>query len=74
MVFQRFNLFPHMTALENITLAPRKVPGSRKDEADASAAGAARRGSGSPSKAALLPAASCRAASSSGWRSPARWP
>ena len=25
MVFQRFNLFPHLTALQNITLAPRKV-------------------------------------------------
>jgi polar amino acid transport system ATP-binding protein len=32
MVFQRFNLFPHMTALENITLAPRLVRGmSRRD-------------------------------------------
>ena len=27
MVFQRFNLFPHMTALQNITLAPIKVRG-----------------------------------------------
>mgnify|MGYP000191630994 CR=1 FL=1 len=27
MVFQSFNLFPHKTALENITLAPRKVRG-----------------------------------------------
>jgi polar amino acid transport system ATP-binding protein len=25
MVFQHFNLFPHMTALENVTLAPRRV-------------------------------------------------
>jgi len=27
MVFQQFNLFPHMTALENVTLGPRKVLG-----------------------------------------------
>ncbi len=27
MVFQSFNLFPHMTALDNVTLAPRKVLG-----------------------------------------------
>ncbi len=32
-VFQSFNLFPHMTVLENITLAPRKVLGLRKGEA-----------------------------------------
>jgi ABC-type polar amino acid transport system ATPase subunit len=34
MVFQQFNLFPHMTAQENITLGPRKVLGLPKDEAD----------------------------------------
>ncbi len=34
MVFQRFNLFPHMTALENITLAPMKVRGLSKAEAE----------------------------------------
>jgi len=33
-VFQSFNLFPHMTALENITLAPRRVLGVSKAEAD----------------------------------------
>ncbi|WP_193509546.1 amino acid ABC transporter ATP-binding protein [Cryobacterium sp. BB736] len=30
MVFQRFNLFPHMTALENIIEAPMKVKGTAK--------------------------------------------
>ncbi|MEU6934940.1 amino acid ABC transporter ATP-binding protein [Streptomyces sp. NPDC046374] len=33
MVFQRFNLFPHMTALENITEAPVKVGGVSKADA-----------------------------------------
>ncbi|MFM8502473.1 MAG: amino acid ABC transporter ATP-binding protein [Actinomycetota bacterium] len=33
MVFQSFNLFPHMTVLENIILAPTKVQGVSQDEA-----------------------------------------
>jgi ABC-type polar amino acid transport system ATPase subunit len=34
MVFQHFNLFPHLTALENITLAPRKVKHLSRAEAE----------------------------------------
>jgi polar amino acid transport system ATP-binding protein len=34
MVFQRFNLFPHMTALENVTVAPVNVLGQRRKEAN----------------------------------------
>jgi polar amino acid transport system ATP-binding protein len=34
MVFQHFNLFPHMTALGNIVEAPVRVKGVSKDEAD----------------------------------------
>jgi polar amino acid transport system ATP-binding protein len=33
MVFQHFNLFPHMSALENVTLAPTRVHGRGKQEA-----------------------------------------
>ena len=33
-VFQQFNLFPHLTIMENITLAPMKVNGLKKKEAE----------------------------------------
>ncbi|WP_320198905.1 amino acid ABC transporter ATP-binding protein [Agrobacterium sp. rho-13.3] len=35
MVFQNFNLFPHKTILENCTLAPMRVKGLKKAEAEA---------------------------------------
>jgi len=34
MVFQQFNLFPHMNVLSNITLAPLKVKNTSKEEAE----------------------------------------
>jgi polar amino acid transport system ATP-binding protein len=37
MVFQSFNLFPHLTVAENIALAPRKVQGRTKAQAEATA-------------------------------------
>jgi polar amino acid transport system ATP-binding protein len=37
-VFQAFNLFPHMTVLRNVTLAPRKVLGKSREQAEAEAA------------------------------------
>jgi polar amino acid transport system ATP-binding protein len=37
MVFQSFNLFPHMTVLQNCMLAPIRVRGSSKQEAEATA-------------------------------------
>ena len=39
MVFQAFNLFPHMTVLDNITLAPRKVHGLTQAQAEERARG-----------------------------------
>ena len=37
MVFQRFNLFPHMTALQNVMEAPIQVKGQPREEAEARA-------------------------------------
>lgn len=37
MVFQQFNLFPHLTILDNITLAPMKVKGLSNEAAQAKA-------------------------------------
>jgi general L-amino acid transport system ATP-binding protein len=37
MVFQQFNLFPHLSVLENLTLAPMQVQGLPKKEAEARA-------------------------------------
>ncbi|MFL2763305.1 MAG: amino acid ABC transporter ATP-binding protein [Dehalococcoidia bacterium] len=34
MVFQQFNLFPHLSVLRNITLAPQKVKGLKRGDAD----------------------------------------
>jgi ABC-type polar amino acid transport system ATPase subunit len=37
MVFQHFNLFPHMSVLDNCTLAPMRVRGMKKKDAEAKA-------------------------------------
>ena len=34
MVFQHFNLFPHLTILENLTIAPTKLKGVTKEQAE----------------------------------------
>jgi general L-amino acid transport system ATP-binding protein len=72
MVFQSFNLFPHLTVLDNITLAPRKVRKLDKAEAEARPCELLERVK-IPEQADKYPG-SCRAASSSGWPSPGRWP
>ena len=55
MVFQQFNLFPHMTALRNIMLAPMKVRGLSRDEAEKTARALLER-VGIPDKAENYPA------------------
>ncbi|MGN0587858.1 MAG: amino acid ABC transporter ATP-binding protein [Oscillospiraceae bacterium] len=37
MVFQQFNLFPHMNVMKNLTIAPMKLLGKSKEEAEATA-------------------------------------
>lgn len=39
MVFQQFNLFPHLTILQNLTLAPRQVRKMSKEDAESMAVG-----------------------------------
>ena len=55
MVFQSFNLFPHLTVMENITLPQRKVLGSSKDQAEEVANRLLKR-VGLPEKATAYPA------------------
>ncbi|MBI3027970.1 MAG: amino acid ABC transporter ATP-binding protein [Candidatus Rokubacteria bacterium] len=55
MVFQAFNLYPHMTALENILLAPLKVKGLSRAEAEQIAVALLAR-VGIPEKAGQYPA------------------
>src|SRR5205814_4546002 len=42
-VFQAYNLFPHMTVLQNVTLAPRKAGGFSRDGAEGQARAMLRR-------------------------------
>lgn len=72
MVFQRFNLFPHMTAIENVMEAPIQVRGESKAVVRERAQKLLDR-VGLADKAKNYPRSS-PAASSSVWRSPARWP
>ena len=43
MVFQQFNLFPHMTIMKNLTIAPMKLQNKSREEAEATAAELLRR-------------------------------
>ena len=70
MVFQEFNLFPHMHVIDNLIEAPIRVRGLKKDEAIATAEKyLARVGL---RRNAMRTRRGCPAARSSGWRSPGR--
>ncbi len=72
MVFQRFNLFPHLTALENVMEAPCRV--RREDRAPGAGSRARAAGARRSGREGRRPARrSCPAVSSSGWPSPGRW-
>ena len=73
MVFQRFNLFPHMTAVENVMEAPVQVKGLKKAAVRTKALAPAGQGRAGRSRR-LLSLASSPAGSSSGWPSPGPWP
>ena len=73
MVFQRFNLFPHLTAIENVMEAPIRVKKTDKKQAEAEAEKLAVPRSGSR-RSSTSTRRSSPAASSSGSPSPAPWP
>ena len=73
MVFQQFNLFPHLTVLQNVTLAPiwvRRWPKAKSQEVAHAVTRAGRHFRTGPQ----VPRAAIRAGSSSGWPSPVPWP
>ena len=73
MVFQHFNLFDHLTALENVIEAPMRVYGE-DPERRARAGAWACSTSGRPGRTTpIICRTASPAASSSGWRSRARW-
>ncbi len=72
MVFQLFNLFPHLTAMENVTLAQKVVRRRSEDEAKEIALETARTGRHHAKKRMYI-LAIYPAVSSSALRSPGRW-
>ena len=73
MVFQHFNLFPHMTALENVLAGADRVLGGRPRRGPRAGRRAPHAGRARATRPTPIRPRS-PAASSSAWRSPARWP
>ena len=73
MVFQSFNLFSHLSALENLTIAPIKLKGMDRQTAQAKALDLLQAGR-SRGEGRSLSRTSSPAASSSGWPLRAAWP
>ncbi len=71
-VFQSYNLFPHLTVLENVTLAPRRVHKRPRGLAESEAMALLTR-VGLGDKARRPIRTGSPAGSSSGWRSCGRW-
>ena len=72
MVFQRFNLWPHLTALGNVTLGPLRVLKKSADEARAEGEALLEK-SVLATRCTSIRNAS-RAGSNNGWPSPVHWP
>ena len=72
MVFQSYNLFPHLNVAENIMLAPRVVKGLEKEEASRIAQDVLDTGRTRGASRTPIPTSS-RAGSSSGSRSRDHW-
>ena len=71
MVFQQFNLFPHLTVMDNVTLAARRIKKQRRAAAEAKGLELLDAGR-APREGAANTRISCRAGSSSASRSRAR--
>ena len=72
MVFQQFNLFPHLSVIDNVTLAPRQVRRMPKKRSDRAGDGICSSRCASPSRRSSTRANS-PAVSNSASRSPAPW-
>ena len=72
MVFQQFNLFGHMSVLDNVTLAPRRIRHTTRTQANEQAMTLLRR-VGMQDHAHKYPC-SCQVASSSAWPLRGHWP